>query len=174
MNLEYERYAGFWIRFLASLIDSLFLFIPYLVLDSLIFYRVMGMNEGDYRMMMAEMNMNNEMYSYSPPIEVALYSILGTIVIGILYYGLMTASKWQGTLGKILFGVKVVGRNGERISFLRSVFRYFSYWPSGLLLGVGYIMAGIDDRKQALHDKIATTYVIHKRKRTDYLQVNNF
>lgn len=130
-----EQYAGFWIRFLAFFIDSLFLFIPYLVLDSLIFYRLVGMNQADHRTMMAEMNMNNEMYSYSPPDEVVLYSFLATLVVGILYYGIMTASKWQGTFGKILCGIKVIGKDGERISFLRSVLRYHSYLPSGLLLG---------------------------------------
>lgn len=171
MKFDYEEYAGFWIRFLASILDAFILFIPYLVLDSLIFYKVVGMSEEEYILKMAEVNMNNELYGYAPPDEVTLYSFLITIVVGILYYGGMTASKWQGTFGKIVFGIKVVGKDGERIGFLRAACRYLGYFPSGLLLGLGYIMAGIDDRKQALHDKIVSTYVIHDPKKKIYLQV---
>jgi uncharacterized RDD family membrane protein YckC len=53
--------------------------------------------------------------------------------------------------------------NGQRISFLHATGRFFAKMVSGLIpLGIGYIMAGFTQRKQALHDMIASTLVVRR------------
>jgi len=72
----------------------------------------------------------------------------------------LTSSNLQGTLGKKVLGLKVVGLDGNRISFARASGRFFASILSGLILGIGYLMAAFNPKKQALHDQIAGTYVI--------------
>jgi uncharacterized RDD family membrane protein YckC len=80
--------------------------------------------------------------------------------IFILYFSLMESSRYQGTLGKIALGIKVVDHNNQRLEFPRALLRNLSKILSGFLLGLGYIMIIFDDRKQGLHDKIADTFVV--------------
>ncbi len=77
-----------------------------------------------------------------------------------IYNAIMESSKYQATFGKIVLGIKVVGGNGERLSFSRAMLRNVSKLISGLLFGIGYIMIVFDSKKQGLHDKIADTYVV--------------
>ena len=74
----------------------------------------------------------------------------------------MESSVNQGTIGKMALNLKVTDLNGERISFGRATGRFFAKYISSITLLIGYIMAAFTERKQALHDMIAGTYVIKK------------
>jgi uncharacterized RDD family membrane protein YckC len=74
----------------------------------------------------------------------------------------MESSENQGTLGKMAMGIKVGDQAGNRISFGNALGRYFGKILSTLLLFVGYLMAAWDSKGQALHDKLADTYVYKK------------
>jgi hypothetical protein len=76
----------------------------------------------------------------------------------------MQASKLQATFGKALLGLRVTGYQGNRISFLRSLGRELAKILSSAVLMVGYIMAAFTARKQALHDLVASTYVVREGK----------
>ena len=89
---------------------------------------------------------------------VAAYTI--TTIGGILYFVLMESSAKQATLGKMALGLVVVDVDGNRISFLRALGRYFAKILSGIILLIGYIMVGFTERKQGLHDMIASTLVV--------------
>jgi uncharacterized RDD family membrane protein YckC len=56
-----------------------------------------------------------------------------------------------------------VDTQGRRVSFGRATGRYFGKILSGLILGIGFLMAGFTERKQALHDSIADCLVVVKR-----------
>ena len=84
------------------------------------------------------------------------------LVLSWLYYALLESSSWQGTLGKKALGLEVTDLAGSRISFGRATGRYFARWISVMTVGIGYIMAGFTEKKQALHDIIAGTLVIRK------------
>ncbi len=90
--------------------------------------------------------------------------ILNIVHIAIfwLYFALMESSKFQGTIGKIVLGIIVTDIDGNRISFARATGRYFGKILSGLILFIGYIMAGFTEKKQALHDMMAGTLVWKK------------
>jgi uncharacterized RDD family membrane protein YckC len=60
----------------------------------------------------------------------------------------------------MVLGLKVVTANGGLISVGRAFGRYFAQILSGLILGIGYIMAAFDEQKRALHDHICGTRVI--------------
>lgn len=79
-----------------------------------------------------------------------------------LYFALMESSELQATLGKMALGVVVTDGQGNRIGFGRATGRYFAKIVSGLILFIGYMMAGWTARKQALHDIMADCLVICK------------
>lgn len=92
-----------------------------------------------------------------------VYMVLGlglaVIVITTLYYTLMTAR--GATVGKKVFGMKVVREDGAPIGFGRSLLRHtVGYWVSAAVFGLGFIWIGFDPHKQGWHDKIAGTYVV--------------
>jgi len=64
------------------------------------------------------------------------------------------------TPGKMIFKLRVVNPAGGPITWGQAIGRYFAQILSGLILCIGFIMAGFDDQKRALHDRLADTRVI--------------
>ncbi len=92
-------------------------------------------------------------------------SLLGGIiglVIGWLYFALQESSAAQATLGKRAMGIKVADDYGQRIGFGRASGRFFGKILSGLILAIGFMLAGWTARKQALHDMLAGTVVVFR------------
>ena len=84
------------------------------------------------------------------------------VILGAIYH----VAFWIGqgaTPGKMAVGVKVVMANGEPIELGSAILRYFGYWLSGLILGIGYLMIAFSAEKRGLHDNIAGTVVIKTR-----------
>ena len=74
-----------------------------------------------------------------------------------LYFPIMHSSKYQATLAKQWFGMRVVDDKGQSISPGRSFGRFLG----SQLLILSYIFFFFTDKRQALHDKIAGTYVVY-------------
>jgi uncharacterized RDD family membrane protein YckC len=85
-----------------------------------------------------------------------------SILTSWLYYALCESSSAQATVGKIALGIKVTDLDGNKISFAQATGRYFAKIISGIILFMGFIMAGFTEKKQALHDMIANTLVVNK------------
>jgi uncharacterized RDD family membrane protein YckC len=79
-----------------------------------------------------------------------------------LYEAFMLSSEWQATVGKRAMSIVVTSMDGNRISFARATGRHFAKYLSAFLLFIGFIMAAFTARKQALHDMIAETLVVHR------------
>jgi predicted Zn finger-like uncharacterized protein len=92
----------------------------------------------------------------------ALGNIAG-IIMGWLYFAIMESSSKQGTLGKMILGIKVTDLYGNAISFGKATLRHFSKIISTIILLVGYLMVGFTAKKQALHDMIAGCLVVNRR-----------
>lgn len=92
--------------------------------------------------------------------------IFSTMLIGysiaILYFAIMESSKSQASVGKMALGIKVTDMNGERISFGKAALRSIGKLVSAMIMYVGYIMAAFTEKKQGLHDMIASTLVVKK------------
>lgn len=130
-----QRYAGFGVRFVAALVDGVLLFIV-----SFIIGLPVGLVFGDNASSVA--------------------SILGW-AISISYY-VVYQQKYGQTIGKKAMKIKVVNAEGKTPTmftfFLREI---IGKVISGLILLIGYLMVIWDAKKQALHDKIANTYVVY-------------
>lgn len=85
-----------------------------------------------------------------------------SVLLWWLYFAFMESSSYQGTIGKIATGIKVTDLNGNRISFSKSTVRAFGRWLSSFTMGIGYIIAAFNDKRQTLHDIIANTIVTER------------
>jgi uncharacterized RDD family membrane protein YckC len=56
--------------------------------------------------------------------------------------------------------LKVVRADGSKVSYMRAFGRAAAEIVSGILLLIGYIIAGFDDEKRALHDRMCDTRVV--------------
>ena len=84
--------------------------------------------------------------------------LLPAVIVPWLYTALQECSTPQATFGKRLLFVQVTDLEGRRISFARASARFF-----GRLIptfGLGYLMALVTRRKQALHDLVARCLVV--------------
>ena len=163
------KYAGFWKRFIAYIIDKIIIGIAQGILLFPL-YMIIGLfsflegSSREYEIFSKTSNfVNNENEMIAASIVVLIAIVVGFISIGIewLYYALMESSRRQATLGKIALNIKVVDQEGNRISFGRATGRYFGKILSGLIFMIGYIMAAFTAHKQALHDILANCYVVN-------------
>jgi uncharacterized RDD family membrane protein YckC len=98
---------------------------------------------------------------------VAVLALLGWL-LGTLGYFVVMESSWnEGTLGKMLFGIRVVDLQGRRIRTGRSVLRTLCKFITLLPWGIGAIWIFLTERRQTLHDKIAKTLVVCAPKALD-------
>lgn len=155
------KYAGFWLRVAAYLIDSLVMSAGGLLIAIPVIIGIVGFAVGLEGVENPEDFLESGRWMYVGGIIglILLASLLG-MVMGWLYYALMESSKYGGTLGKIAVGIKVVDMNGNKVTFGKATGRYFSRIVTNMTLFVGYIMAGFTEKKQALHDIIAGCLVI--------------
>ena len=69
----------------------------------------------------------------------------------------------QATPGKMVIRARIVdAKTGEKPTTGQYIVRYFAYFPSYLLLGLGILWVAFDKRKQGWHDKLAGTVVVRK------------
>jgi uncharacterized RDD family membrane protein YckC len=150
-----QVYAGFWIRVLAALIDS--------VLVSVVAYPILiavyGWSSIDAGAL-ANDPLGTLLQSLLETIRQTVFEwVFATIAI-ILFWMFRSA-----TPGKIIVGARIVdARTGGRPSKAQCIGRYFGYFVSIFPLCLGLIWVGIDKRKQGWHDKLAGTVVIRERK----------
>jgi uncharacterized RDD family membrane protein YckC len=153
-------YAGFWVRFVAHLVDNLILGIPMMLVIVVLIFLFGGFGV----MMRRNLNDPRAAAAFVGPIFLAVFLVaLVFTALSWLYYAGMESSERQATFGKAVMSLHVTGLEGERMSFGHATGRFFAKIISGLIpLGIGYIMAGFTEKKQALHDMIAGTLVLRK------------
>ena len=78
-----------------------------------------------------------------------------------IYWVLLEASIWQASLGKKIMGIKVVTEDGGRPNIYQCIARNLLKLLSGIIMFIGFLMAGWTDKKQALHDKIPSLLIIN-------------
>ena len=147
------HYAGFWLRVLALIVDSIINFIIVLIPAISLGYFI-GLNMAD----------SATQYEIEATAE-AVGQLLGIVVVW-LYYAIMESSKYQATIGKKIFGLRVVDLDGNRISFGKATGRHFGKFISMLTVLIGYFMIGWTKRKQGLHDKMAGCLVVRANNQT--------
>ncbi len=151
------NFAGFWWRFLAYLIDQLIISVG----SSVFVIPIMAMfGLSIYGMAESGMDLEESPVFWGSIISFYAIVIIISLLFNWLYFGLMESSRHQGTVGKLVLNIKVTDYSYRRISFGRATGRFFGKYVSSFILLIGYIMAGFTEKKQALHDLMASCYVI--------------
>lgn len=132
-----ERYAGFWIRFVAALIDR----VPLRFVQFLISFFVV--------------------YIPGKFATLIFANLVLMFVIDAAYEIIMTA-KYGGTVGKLLLNLRVISNN-KNISYWRSTGRYFAKFLSAAVMYIGYVMIAFTKKRQGLHDLLADTTVVYSK-----------
>jgi uncharacterized RDD family membrane protein YckC len=154
------EYAGFWRRFVAYIIDRLILGVPSAILVALfIVPSIVGLVAGGCVSCCSPENFPLAIF----PFIVGWIWLIALIVVGhLLYFAWFESSKYQANPGKMLLGIIVTDLEGQRVSFYRSLGRNAGKVISHLALNIGFILAGLTPRKQALHDMLADCLVVMK------------
>ena len=127
------RFAGWWRRLLAMLIDSILIVLLSVVVGAILsFIPVLGW----------------------------IADVILPIVFPLLYYVMLESGKSQATLGKQMLGMKVVDLQGRAISGGTAFGRNIGKVVSSLALFIGWFMPIFSSKKQAMHDMMAGTVVI--------------
>lgn len=131
------KYAGFWLRLVADLIDRTILILASAILIAA--------------------NRDQPTFNQYFQAMIVVY-----IFLGLLYTSVLESSRMQATFGKYLMGIQVTDRNWRRLTlqraFVRDLCKIFSY----ITFGLGFLMASFTETRQALHDSITNCFVIRK------------
>lgn len=153
-------YAGFWLRVAAAIIDGVIMSVVLGVLLVPLFL-LTGLH--------AQIGLLNQRHSRpDPAIFIGLIGMIlvfsgVSVLLQWLYHAYLESGERQGTWGKQIMGVYVTDLMGKPISFGRASGRFFAKIVTGMIpLGIGYIMAGFTERRQALHDMIASCLVLRR------------
>ncbi len=155
-------YAGFWLRFLAWMIDEAMLVgIGFVLLGRLVSLARVG-NVLDSGLSLEPMDDMDDWYAVLGLAATVLFGVF-FVVVSWLYHAFMESSAWQGTIGKRALGIVVTDLHGARVNFGRASGRFFSRLVSLMIpLGIGYLLAGFTAQKQALHDLMSSCLVLRR------------
>ena len=148
--IDTQGYATFWARVAACLIDALIMTVVGAVAGGIL-GAVIGGSMGAQ---------GADPDTIQSAVIVPAYAF--GLVLNLVYFAGMESSSRQATFGKSALGLVVTTMQGERLSFGRAAGRYLGKILSGLILGIGYVMIGFTDKKQGLHDLVASTLVLKK------------
>lgn len=148
------KYAGFWRRLVAYMIDNTIITIIFILLAILAMVAYFAGAVGG--------ESDNLITTFADPGRIALMTILiwgVSFCVAMAYFTYFHGTTGR-TPGKMLMGLQVVGTDGKPISFGIAFLRSVGYLISSIVFCLGYIWIGFDKRKQGWHDKIAGTVVI--------------
>ena len=138
------RYAGFWLRTVAVIIDTI------IVLAVIIPLLLAIYGQGYFFKTQFLMGPWDFIINYVFP-----------FVVVIVFWRFRGA-----TPGKMVFGAVIVDAETlDPLSNKQLIGRYFAYIPAIFVFGLGILWVAFDKRKQGWHDKLAKTVVIRPTKR---------
>ncbi len=141
------RYAAWYLRLAALLIDKLIVFLLVLLLvpgSFKVVSLIMGYNLIDAFYFMGSFD--------------GMWFVLFPVVYFILMWGYFSR-----TLGMMVLKTRIADYNGKKIGWIKAILRVFGFYLSLILLGLGFLPILFDKKKQGLHDKLTKTMVILKR-----------
>lgn len=141
------HFGGFWIRGAARLIDGIALGLVQACI-ALVFF-------GTFGAQFMPTVMKSVPIGLRMGFQFASYAVAIAYEVFFLHYR-------GATLGKLALGLKVIRSNGDSLGWGISAGRYFMHLVSGLILFIGFFMAGFDGEKRALHDRVCDTRVVYK------------
>ena len=159
-------YAGFWARVAAYFIDTAI--IAFFMVQSIWFARdqlsgYFVVHPEVLKVLQGDTSVSDSIASYDYITKILYYYGVGFgFIFNWFYFAGFESSHLGATPGKWALGIYVTDMEGKRISFGKATGRYFGKIISGLILGIGYMMAGFTEKFQALHDMMANCLVWKK------------
>lgn len=164
-NMAYKmdniRYAGFWIRFMASLLDTIFLALP---VGIIIYFLSDGswfdFAQYKHNILMA-MRANTHALD-TQPLTSLKWEIL--FEVSVLLVTLFFWKRFRGaTPGKKFVHIKIVdAKTFKDIDNKQAITRSFGYIASTFSFLLGFIMVMFRRDKRGLHDLLAGTAVVYE------------
>ncbi len=162
-NIKDEvRYAGFWTRFVASFLDTLFLALPV----AIVIYFLSDGNWFDfskYQQNIAYAMSGNADKALSNQPQMSLkWELL--FEFSVLLVTVVFWRRWKGaTPGKKFVHIKIVdAKTLKDVNNTQALTRSFGYIVSTLAFLIGFLMVAFRKDKRGLHDLLAGTVVIHE------------
>ncbi len=164
--VEFEGYAGFWLRALAFALDSALLV---LLLKFICLLLPIGEINESVTAFGTEMGYTLGRALGSTLIIIGLltastftvlYFIFSQFVLGLVYYAFFESSERGGSPGKILLGIRVCDIDGNTLTFFEASSRHLAKLLSYATGSLGFFLAAFTSHKQALHDLVSGTVVI--------------
>ncbi len=161
------RYAGFWVRFAAFLIDSV---LAAVLVGPLL---VAAYGHGYFQPYIDFLRANHEdlltrLLALDDAMQQPMYTGTAGYLIQYLLPAIAVVIFWrarQATPGKIVLSIRIADATTlQAPSVKQDIGRYLGYFVSTLILGLGFLTIAFDNRKQGWHDKLAGTVVIHDPK----------
>ena len=154
------RYAGFWLRTGACIADSIFANILFYLYDAAfglgIMRKELDKESGDFSEFLD--TYHRDLFGLASSGEFIFSCVLLPFAIIVCW------SLWQATPGKMMGGVKIVdATTGAKPTLGQFVIRYCFYHLTWVLFGLPFIIVGLHERKQGIHDMIARTVVVKTR-----------
>jgi uncharacterized RDD family membrane protein YckC len=141
-------YAGFWKRWAALFLDQMIIGLPLGIAFFFVSFGVAMSAGGQPNPFTAIL------------LQLGFYAVW--LSVALFYYASLESSEAQATFGKRALGIKVTDLSGQRITFKQAMARWFAASLSYMALYIGFAMAGFTQRKQALHDLLASTLVVDR------------
>ena len=142
---EGREYAGFWIRVLASVIDTLLMML--IVVPALV--AIYG-------------------WDYFDPEKTGFIAGPADLLLSYIAPAIAVIVFWayrQATPGKMMLSLRIVdATTGSAPTTGQCIGRYLGYFVSAIPFGLGLVWVAFDKRKQGWHDKLAGTVVLRARK----------
>jgi uncharacterized RDD family membrane protein YckC len=151
------KYAGFWIRLWAYILDSLLV-----TLGIGVVLLIVGAIAAA---IMALFGVNNLERPMPPELAemLPLVLIIMVIALSLFYYIYFPSTRWQATPGKRLAGIYIIREDGRPVTGLLALGRLFAYNLSSLPLCIGFLMIAFTKQKTGLHDLVCGTRVVWGR-----------
>ncbi|OHX21132.1 RDD family protein [Chromobacterium sphagni] len=155
-DAEELEYVGFWLRVLASLVDTVLLLIV-----SAPLWWLLAQNEAPALADLADGGANLAQLGGTGSAGDLLVNYLLPAAAVILFWLYKSA-----TPGKMMLGARVVDADsGLPLTPRQAVLRYLGYFVAAIPFCLGLIWVGLDPRKQGWHDKLARTVVVRPKPR---------
>jgi uncharacterized RDD family membrane protein YckC len=146
------RYAGFWMRFFALVLDLIL--VPLIFSPLIIGTAVAGYFFG---IMNPHVIDDNYLYQFAAAAGGVAYSL-------VFFFYFLIGHSFGSTIGKKIMGIRLATYNGSRPGFWRALLREtIGRFLASLILYLGYLWIAWDSHKQGWHDKIAGTFCIRTR-----------
>jgi len=155
------RYAGFWIRFLASLLDTIFLALPV----GIVIYFLSDGNWFDFSQYQQNIQMamsgNSHALDSQPQTSLKWEFIFE---ISVLLVTMLFWKRWRGaTPGKKFVHIKIVDASTLKdIDNKQAITRSFGYIASTFAFLIGFLMVAFRKDNRGLHDLLAGTVVVYE------------